>query len=242
MLLVLILIIAGLMSIIEFQKVGSSVDTVMENNYKSVEQTKLMLDALERQDSGLLMFLMGNKTQGSKTIFSADSLMNKALEAAKNNITERNEAKYIEIIYQEYEKLYSSIKKTTEKENVSSLEERNRAYFLENQQLFFAAKEAVYALMKLNEEGIYRQITTMKDSAKRAVMPVMVSIVVAIIFAVLLNFFINEYFIKPINRLINSIKSYYPEMGRIDAKINLKDEIKLLESEINNLIVRFKVK
>lgn len=242
MLLVLILIIAGLMSIIEFQKVGSSVDTVMENNYKSVEQTKLMLDALERQDSGLLMFLMGNKTQGSKTIFSADSLMNKAIEAAKNNITERNEAKYIEIIYQEYEKLYSSIKKTTEKENVSSLEERNRAYFLENQQLFFAAKEAVYALMKLNEEGIYRQITTMKDSAKRAVMPVMVSIVVAIIFAVLLNFFINEYFIKPINRLINSIKSYYPEMGRIDAKINLKDEIKLLESEINNLIVRFKVK
>lgn len=73
-------------------------------------------------------------------------------------------------------------------------------------------------------------------------MPGIVSIVAAIVFALLLNFFISEYFINPINRLINGVKSYYPEMGRIDAKINLQDEIKTLESEINNLIIRSKAK
>lgn len=71
-------------------------------------------------------------------------------------------------------------------------------------------------------------------------MPGIVSIVAAIVFALLLNFFISEYFINPINRLIDGVKSYYSEKGRIDAKINLKDEIKALEDEINNLIGRLK--
>ena len=38
MLLVLMLVIAGIMSIIEFNKVGLSINSVMDNNYKSIEQ------------------------------------------------------------------------------------------------------------------------------------------------------------------------------------------------------------
>ena len=71
MLLVLMLVIAGIMSIIEFNKVGVSIKNVMDDNYKSIEQTKQMLDALEREDSGLLMYLMGNREMGSQTINTA---------------------------------------------------------------------------------------------------------------------------------------------------------------------------
>lgn len=237
-LLVVMLIIAGLMSIMEFRKVSLSIDTVMQNNYRSVGQAKLMLDALEREDSGLLMFLMGNRSQGSEIVFSADSEMRKALEVAWNNVTEKNESRCMEAVSETYEKFYASVEKAIGKEEDLSPEERNRTYFLDSHPLFLSAKEAVYALMKLNEESIYQQTSVMKERAKRAVMPAIVSIVTAVIFAVLFNFFIAEYFVSPIRRLCREVSLFYPERGHLKANIRSKDEIKRLETEINNLIHR----
>ncbi|OJV37141.1 MAG: hypothetical protein BGO33_11245 [Bacteroidia bacterium 43-41] len=241
MLLVLILIIAGVMSIIEFDKVGASIKKVMDNNYKSIEQTKYMIDALEREDSGLLMYLIGNREAGSQTIDSAYSTIENAIQIAQTNITEKDEDKYITNIIKEYDKFHTSVKQIADTSDTLTSEEKSIIY-LKNQQLYFTAKKSINELMQLNQNGIYKQTDLMKENSKRAMMPAIVSIVVAIVFALLLNFFISEYFINPIHRLIDGMKSYYPEMGRIDAKISLKDEIKTLEDEINNLIVRFKVK
>lgn len=241
MLLVLMLVIAGIMSLIESNKVGLSITNVMENNYKSIEQAKNMLDALEREDSGLLMYLMGNRETGSQTIDNAYSAIENALKIARNNITEKDEEKYIDNVIKEYERFHISVKQTTGNSEELTLEQKNEIYLL-NQQLFFSAKKSINELMLLNQDGVYEQTDTMKANSKRAMMPAIISIVAAIVFALLLNFFISEYFINPINRLINGIKTYYPEMGRIDAKISLNDEIKTLESEINNLIARLKVK
>ncbi len=241
MLLVLMLVIAGIMSLIESNKVGLSITNVMDNNYKSIEQAKNMLDALEREDSGLLMYLMGNRKTGSHTIDNAYSAIENALKIARNNITEKDEEKYIDNVIKEYERFHISVKQTTGNSEELTLEQKNEIYLL-NQQLFFSAKKSINELMLLNQDGVYEQTDTMKANSKRAMMPAIISIVAAIVFALLLNFFISEYFINPINRLINGIKTYYPEMGRIDAKISLNDEIKTLESEINNLIARLKVK
>lgn len=241
MLLVLMLVIAGVMSIIEFNKVGVSIKNVMDDNYKSIEQTKYMLDALEREDSGLLMYLMGNREMGSQSIDLAYSTIQNTIKLAQTNITEKDEDKYIGHIIKEYDKFHTSVKQITDTSVALTLEEKNEIY-LQNRQLFFAAKKSINELMQLNQDGVYKQTGLMKENSKRAMMPAIVSIVASIVFALLLNFFISEYFINPINRLINGVKSYYPEMGRIDAKIGLKDEIKTLEDEINNLIVRFKVK
>ena len=241
MLLVLMLVIAAIMSIIEFNKVGVSIKNVMDDNYKSIEQTKNMLDALEREDSGLLMYLMGNRETGSQTIDYAYSAIQNAIKVARNNITEKDEDKYIDEVINEYEKFHTSVKQTTDASERWTLEEKNEIY-LQNQQLFFATKKTINELMQLNQDGVYKQTDLMKENSKRAMMPAIVSIVAAIVFALLLNFFISEYFINPINRLIEGVKTHYPEKGRIDAKIRLEDEIKTLESEINNLIARLKVK
>lgn len=239
MLLVLMLVIAAIMSIIEFNKVGLTITDVMDDNYKSIEQTKNMLDALEREDSGLLMYLMGNQETGSQTIDYAYSTIQDAIKIGRNNITEKDEDKYIDNVIKEYKKFHSAVKQTTDASITLTLEEKNETY-LQTQQLFFTAKKSINELMQLNQDGIYNQTSLMKENSKRAMMPAIVSIVAAIVFALLLNFFISEYFINPISRLINGVKTYYPEMGRIDAKINLRDEIKTLESEINNLITRLK--
>ncbi len=125
-------------------------------------------------------------------------------------------------------------------EDKLSIEEAKQVYDTETDSLFLKTKEAINNLMVLNQDQMYRQAGTIKEQSRRAMMPAIVSIGAAIIFALLLYFFIRTYFIRPVRQLINSIKEYYPEKGRLVAGIVSDDEFKKLEEEINQLIYRLR--
>ncbi len=237
-LLILMLMAAGAMSILDFEKIGSSVDIVLKNNYQSIESAKKMLDAVEREDSGILLWMIGNKDAGIETVWSADSIIRKAIVNMEKNITEANEPRYVIAVMDEYEQYHSSIKKILEYER--SAEEFKRIYDTETDSLFFKTKEAINNLMVLNQDQMYRQAGIVKEQSRRAMMPAIISIAAAIIFALLLYFFIHAYFIRPVRQLINSVKEYYPEKGQLVSGIVSKDEFKKLEQEINQLIYRLR--
>ena len=235
-LLVLMLLAAGIMSMLEFRKMGDSVDSVLKNNYQSIESAKRMTDALEREDSGILLWMIGDRDSGRETIHHSDSVIRKAITEAEANITETNEPQYISDIIDAYDQYHASVLNILEKE--SSVAEGKQKYDAETQKLFFNTKEAINRLMVLNQDQMNRQSGIVQEKSRRAMMPAIVSIAAAIIFAILLNFFITIYFIQPIKKFINGVKEYYPEQGRLNAHVVSKDEFKVLEDEINILISR----
>lgn len=235
-LLILMLAIAGIMSILEFKNMGYSVDKVLKNNYQSIEMAKLMLDATEREDSGILRWMIGDTESGKSTVQSSDSIIRATLVKTRSNVTEKNEEEYISKIAAEYEKFNLSVKKILATN--TSLEENKKIYETETELHFFATKKAINDLMVLNQDGMYKQSSTVKEKSKRAMMPVIVSIAAAVIFTLLLNFFISIYFINPLKQLIKGVKSFYSEQMRLNTNIASKDEIKTLENEINNMIYR----
>lgn len=235
LLLILMLVLAGVMSIWEFHRMGDSVDKVMTNNYQSIESSKIMLDAVERQDSHALMWMLGDTSEGENGIQQSDSAMHSALIKTRNNITEKDEATYIAKIEEEYTLFHEAIKKIIVSPNT---ETGKKIYYTEVKLHFQATKKAISELMLINQDGMYKQSSIVREKSKRAMMPAIVSIVAAVIFAILLNFFIAIYFINPINRLIQGVKTYYHEQGRINTKIKSQDELKTLEDEINNMIYR----
>lgn len=235
-LLILMLMAAGIMSILEFRRIGESVDSVLKNNYQSIESAKRMTDALEREDSGILLWMIGDRDSGIETINRSDSIIRKAITEVQANITEMNEPQFISVIVSTYDKYHASVLNIVEKE--SSVEEGKQKYDSETQVLFFKTKEAINNLMVLNQNQMNRQSGIVKEKSRRAMMPAIVSIAAAIIFAILLNFFITIYFIHPIKQFINAVKEYYPEQGRLNAHVVSKDEFKTLEDEINRLIFR----
>ncbi len=237
-LLILMLMAAGVISILDFKKIGNSVDTVLKNNYQSIESAKKMLDAVEREDSGILLWLIGNKDSGIETVLGSDSIIRKAIVDIEENITETNEAQYVGAIMDEYEQYYSSV--MTILKGGYNTEESKQIYYSRTDSLFLKTKEAINRLMVLNQDQMYRQAGIVKEQSRRAMMPAIVSIAAAIIFALLLYFFIGTYFIRPVRQLINSIKEYYPEKGRLSTGIVSKDEFKELEEEINQLIYRLR--
>lgn len=102
MLLASLLVVAGSISVLEFIKLSSSFSSLLSNNYKSIEASKQMLEALEREDSGILLLLLGEWEKGRSIIQDADASFQISFEIAKNNITEDNEQQLISAIDEQY--------------------------------------------------------------------------------------------------------------------------------------------
>lgn len=73
LILALMLAVAGAVSIYELKTVGALVQALLDDNYRSITTAKKMTEALERQDSGILLLLSGKWKQGRETITTADN-------------------------------------------------------------------------------------------------------------------------------------------------------------------------
>lgn len=239
MLLVIMLAVAGVISILEFRWLINTVHGFIEDNYKSIEASKTMLEALEREDSGILLLLLGDVQEGMEILTKADSVFVASLNVAKNNLTEPNEDMYIRKIEEQYA-LYKNfwqnrILEKDKHENVLSFQKMVHKQFLET-------KNSVNALMNLNQTGMYDEVTFLRERSKRAMMPGIVAIISAVIFSFILQFFINRYFVKPLVDITNAIKRYTPEDKILNTNIHSEDEIKQLEQAINYQLAKLSKK
>ncbi len=237
LLLVAMLIVAGGLSIIEFSKISRSVRDLLDDNYQSIQASQSMLEALEREDSGVLLLVHGNWNQGRNTIARADSVFQSNLRKARHNITETNERPLIDSII----KQYGRFNRIWEKPIAGTFKEENLTwYYQTSHQAFSTVKHSVNQLMSLNQKSMYQEATDLREKAKRAIMPGIVAILSAFIFSFLFNFFINHYLISPLERLIGQLENFRPDSLRLEAGIKTRDELKRLQDAINDLISRIK--
>lgn len=235
MLLVVMLIIAGVMSIWELNKMNNSYSNVIENNYLSINHALKIIHALEREDSGILMLFLDNKEEGVRVINSADSALHLSMIEVKQNATEPGEKALIERIENEYNTYHSLL------QNVISNNINNEQTTYEKLHTQFSkTKKTVTNLMELNQSSIYSKVNEMHSTLYQTIMPSIVSIIIAIIFALLLNFYISHYFVNPLNKLIEATQSYRPPSSNLKIDIKSEDELKTLQLEINSLIRRIK--
>ncbi|MBN2664262.1 MAG: methyl-accepting chemotaxis protein [Bacteroidales bacterium] len=235
MLLIIMLAVAGTISIVELRRLSNSVHGLIEDNYKSIEASKTMLEALEREDNGILLLMLGEWEEGREILKSADSLFMSAFETAKNNLTENNEEEYIKKI----ETTYQTYKSSWERPIVDTDKQGNISWYKDDIHKKFAdTKLAVNELMTLNQSSMYNEASELRDKSKRAIMPGIVSIIAALIFSLILNFFITRYFVNPISELAEAVTNYRDGDNKLRSNITSNDEIKKLEQAISDLLQR----
>jgi hypothetical protein len=95
LILALMLAIAGIWSIYELNSIGTSVQELLDDNYRSIKAAEMMTEALERQDSGILLLLLGKWEEGRRILDSADNLFEKGYQIAENNLTIPGERDFV---------------------------------------------------------------------------------------------------------------------------------------------------
>jgi len=235
LILALMLAIAGIWSIYELNSIGTSVQELLDENYRSIRAAEIMVEALERQDSGILLLLLGKWDEGQKIVNSGDDLFQKNYKIAKNNITVPGEGDLIEKINQKY-MIY---KNNWRKPIVGTDKQGNLDWYFRNLHMEFSnVKSAVNELKELNEKTLYRTASDLKNRANRAVMPGTVAVIAALIFSLIFTYFVNLYMVNPIRRMISGIEDFIKKDKEFDVSFDTNDEISHLSSAIQSLCSR----
>ncbi|MFC1724137.1 MCP four helix bundle domain-containing protein [candidate division KSB1 bacterium] len=235
----LMLFIAGVWSIYELSTVGSSVKTILDENYQSINASKTMIEAIEREDSAILFLLLGKWKEGRTIINSADSLFNDKLQFAYTNITIKGEKEFLDDINAKY----SIYKNIWEKPIVDTQKEGNLEWYFEKvHESFLSVRHAIEELININDRNMYTTSTELENRANRAIMPGIIATLSALIFTIIFNYLVNYFMVSPIIKITNSIKKFEDEQIPFEVEIESKDEIYLLADTIKGLCDYISVK
>ena len=229
------LLVAGAWSIHELRNIGASAQAMLEENYQSIDAAKQMTEALERQDSAVLLILLNKRQEGVTILREADEAFRKASDTARNNITVAGEKEAVEALikaYDEYRTLWLQPVAGAGKDAELNW------YFQDVNRAFLKAKLAVADLMSLNHRAMYETASAVEARAYRATMPGIIAIASAFLFALLFSFLVNYYVIGPLVRLTAGIGEYLERGKPLHLKVDTEDEISSLIASVEALIKR----
>ena len=92
-------------AILNLWSLGKTTDVILRDYYRSILAVEKMVDALGRQDSGILLMLMGDIEKGISQYRENDALFLEWLDRSKDSIAvegEREGIHAIELRYKEY--------------------------------------------------------------------------------------------------------------------------------------------
>ncbi|PKN24043.1 MAG: hypothetical protein CVU64_23025 [Deltaproteobacteria bacterium HGW-Deltaproteobacteria-21] len=231
------LLIAGAWSIREVASMGGSVQRLLDDNYKSINAAKSMIEALEREDSGVLLLLLGRLEQGKSIIQNADRLFMAAFEIASHNITVEGEKAQIE----EIDSKYRAYKDLWVRPISGTRLEGDLNWYSEEVHIAFQdAKTSVDRLMAMNDRMMYEIASELKARSHRAIMPGVIAIIAALVFSFVFNFFVHIYVVNPIIGITNSIQSFIDNREPFQFKVETNDEISKLSESLGNLLAQIR--
>lgn len=230
--LVVMLLIAGIWSIYELNSIGSNIPKMLDENYQSIHAAKKMNEALERENSAILLLVLGNWDRGRSLLRTADSLFNENYKFAYTNITIPGEQDRLDAIKSRYE----DYKKLWQRPIVSTQKEGNiEWYFQSIHNSFLSVKSSIEDLIDLNDKTMYQVASDLEKRSERAIMPGIVAIISALVFTLIFNFLVNYFVVGPIIKITNRIKRFKENNTPFDVSVETRDELFYLSNEISDL-------
>jgi len=228
----LVLLLAVVWAVHQMSTLGASAQKILDENYRSINAAEVMLGALERQDSAILLLVLGEWEQGRSILQAGDESFRAELEIAKGNVTLPGEGSLVESVdagYAEFRKLWIRPIVGTDKEgNLDWYSKQVHPAFLQ-------VKGRVRQLMNINDTAMYQAATDLKNQADRAVMPGVVAGVATLVLSLVFSYFVNYYMVSPILRITRGADEFLRNNKPFSVTIETRDEIARLGSVIHAL-------
>lgn len=232
LILALMLFIAGAWSIYQLNNISGSVSEVLSENYKNIHYARTMLDALEREDSGILLLHIGNWEKGSEILRIGDSIIVSNLQQIKASPISEKENDLI----REVEAEYLSYKNIWKMPIIGSKKQGDIDwYFKEVHTKFLKTKNKVNEVLIMNEEIIFSTALQTSQQSTRIIMPGIIASVSALGFVFIFTYLANYFIVSPIISLSERIKLFIDKKIPIGSEVETKDEIYELENSIKML-------
>lgn len=227
--LLLVIAVIGGLTTVQLRYLGKAVDTVLQENYRSVAACQDMTEALDRLDSGLLFILAGDESRGRGLLTTYQQGFAKALEREKNNITLPGEAAAVDSL----SGLYTAYTIQVQAFINTNQPGRHDLYFNAILSLFGQLKHSIYAVRELNQQHMSLANQQASHIAHTATQRQFWGIIITALLACLFYWLSKHWLLNPVQRLIDTAEDI--SHGNYDVALpgGANDEIGRLTRTFN---------
>jgi len=222
-------------SVTNLVSLGKASKAILSENYRSILAAENMVDALERQDSGILLILLGEFKQGAEQFRDNEAVFLEWFTRAKDNITIEGEEELVNDLESNYtayrQFFYTWIDlRDNEKPNSSS------SLYLESvYPIFSQVRDSCISLRRLNEKTMYTASIKAEIVAQRAIWSTSIVALSALTVALIFSLFLAEKIVRPIRRFMEASRKISAGDYTVQVPAETKDELGRLAREFNEM-------
>lgn len=231
-----VLVIAVGWSVASFWRLRTALRDVLVENYRSVVAAESMVAALERQDSGVLMYVAGERELGESTFAQSQTDFHVWYARAIDNITVPGEREILIAIEQEYSRYSAGYLTLRESLLAHGPEVARRQYLDIEYPSFSKIRELCADLQRINSENMMRADKIAGQEARRATVSVGSVAILAIVSAVALATKTSSRILDPLARLKETVADMAHGHFGHEISTGRRDEVGELADEFSNLI------
>ncbi|MFZ5772555.1 MAG: ATP-binding protein [Thermodesulfobacteriota bacterium] len=214
---------------------GRASGAILSENYRSILAAENMVDALERQDSGILLIFLGEREKGTSQFRENEAVFLQWLARARDNITIAGEAERIRSIEVDYDSYRRHISTLTVRSDPARPPLRPAAYQETVYPLFAKVREACISVRQLNEETMYAASLKAGTVASRAIWSTTLVAAAASVVALLFSLFLAERIVRPIRRFMEASRRISSGDYAVQVPVDTGDELGSFANEFNQM-------
>ncbi len=215
---------------------GKATEAILSENYRSILAAENMVDALERQDSGILIMFLGGKEEGVSQFRENEAVFLQWIARSGDNITIEGEAELVGSIktdYETYRGIFSSLTDLSDNpEDLSPLVYYREAVY----PLFAKVREECVALRDLNEKTMYSASVRAGNVAAQAIWSTVAVAALGLIVALMFSLLLAERIVKPVRRFMEASRKISSGDYAVQVPVETGDELGSLAVEFNDMV------
>ncbi|MFZ5573075.1 MAG: ATP-binding protein [Thermodesulfobacteriota bacterium] len=214
---------------------GNATNAILSENYRSILAAENMVDALERQDSGILLMFLGDAEAGVARFREHEAAFLEWLARAEDNITVAGEAKLVQSIEEDYAAYRRRFSELTDLRDAARPPLSTSLYLETVYPLFNKARASCIGLRNLNEETMYAASVRAGIVAERAIWSTALVAAAALIVAMIFSLFLAERIVGPIRRFMDASRKISTGDYTVQVSAETGDELGRLAAEFNRM-------
>ncbi len=222
-----------ILAVVNLYRLGKASEAIVEENYSSILAAENMSDALDRQDSATLLFLLKSEEERSQ-FRQYESEFLQWLGRAKANITIAGEAqivKRIETKYQDYLKVYTQLRELRFTQPQALLV---NYYYQSVLPTFKQVRNTCIELRLLNQQTMLTAAEHTKVVSTRAMWSMTLISTIAASCGLAFSLLLSTFLVQPLREMSRVADRIAQGDYDVELSIRSNDELGRLASKINS--------
>ena len=229
-----ILLVSSAISIYEFVRMRNTVSNLINDNISAINTTGLLMEVTDEYNFNLLQAL-GDESALLIPRDKNDNRFSNYLTEVRENFTTPKEREYADSVLFAYT-TYIIVMNDAPKVWQGDYAGRRNWYFNKLHPVYKKLRGFLHKLTLTSQEALAENSLTMTDSFYRSIMPGVVAVMVGLVLVILFNYFINLYFVNPLQKISAGISDYITRKKSYNLIVDTDEELQSLNENVKELV------